>query len=150
MNIKILKDPFDPSAEISRLTQADASMGAVVSFIGLMRDINEGDEVESMTLEHYPGMTESAIEKIVAQAQERWQLGNVSVIHRVGKVLPKDPIVLVAVSSRHRGEAFQASEFIIDFLKTQAPFWKKEQTRQGERWVESRDSDRDKLSDWHK
>ena len=149
-DIRVTNQPFDPSAEISRLTQADASMGAVVSFIGLMRDINEGDEVVSMTLEHYPGMTESAIEKIVVQAKARWQLGNVTVIHRVGKVLPTDPIVLVAVSSRHRGEAFQASEFIIDFLKTQAPFWKKEQTKQSERWVESRGSDQEKLSDWHK
>lgn len=156
-NIQILQEHFDPTAEISRLTQADASMGAVVSFIGLMRDINEpiggsksneDIEVESMTLEHYPGMTESAIEKIVEQAQQRWQLGSVSVIHRVGKVTPTDPIVLVAVTSRHRGEAFQACEFIIDFLKTEAPFWKKEQTRNGERWVDSRDSDREKLSDW--
>jgi molybdopterin synthase catalytic subunit len=147
-NIQLLQEPFDPSIEISNLSRANASMGAVVSFIGMMRDINEGDEVESMTLEHYPGMTESAINKIVEQAQQRWQLGNVTVIHRVGKVRPTDPIVLVAVTSMHRGEAFKACEFIIDFLKTEAPFWKKEQTGRGERWVEARDSDRDKLSDW--
>ena len=147
-NIQLLQEPFDPSIEISNLSRANASMGAVVSFIGMMRDINEGDEVESMTLEHYPGMTESAINKIVEQAQQRWQLGNVTVIHRVGKVRPTDPIVLVAVTSMHRGEAFKACEFIIDFLKTEAPFWKKEQTGRGERWVEARVSDRDKLSDW--
>ncbi len=147
-NIQLLQEPFDPSTEISNLSRANASMGAVVSFIGMMRDINEGDEVESMTLEHYPGMTESAINKIVEQAQQRWQLGNVTVIHRVGKVRPTDPIVLVAVTSMHRGEAFKACEFIIDFLKTEAPFWKKEQTGRGERWVEARVSDRDKLSDW--
>ena len=148
--IRVQDAPFDPADEISSLSRADKSMGAVVSFIGTMRDINEGESVTSMTLEHYPGMTEKALQQIVAEARERWQLGEVSVIHRVGLIRPSDSIVLVAVTSAHRGEAFDACEYIIDFLKTRAPFWKKENTVSGERWVDARDSDEQVVNEWKK
>jgi molybdopterin synthase catalytic subunit len=147
-NIKLFEQTFDPAIEISRLTGDNKAMGAIVSFIGTMRDINEGDEVSAMRLEHYPGMTEKSLEKIVDEAQQRWQLGDVSVFHRVGLINPGDPIVLVAVSSPHRGEAFEACEFIIDFLKTRAPFWKKEVLTNGERWVNERDSDQLAAQRW--
>lgn len=147
-NIKLFEQTFDPASEISRLTGDNKAMGAIVSFIGTMRDINEGDEVSAMRLEHYPGMTEKSLEKIVDEAQQRWQLGDVSVFHRVGLINPGDPIVLVAVSSPHRGEAFEACEFIIDFLKTRAPFWKKEVLTNGERWVNERDSDQLAAQRW--
>jgi molybdopterin synthase catalytic subunit len=123
----------------------------VVSFIGLMRDMNQDDRVSSMTLEHYPGMTEKALAAIVEEAGERWALDAVRLIHRVGEVHPQDPIVLVAVASTHRGEAFRACEFIIDYLKTCAPFWKREQTADGRsRWVESRGSDDEAAAGWEK
>jgi len=121
----------------------------VVSFIGLMRDLNQGDQVTSMTLEHYPGMTEKALADIVGEAGTRWELEAVRLIHRVGEVRPQDPIVLVAVASAHRGEAFRACEFIIDYLKTRAPFWKREQTADGSaRWVEARVSDDEAADAW--
>jgi len=123
-------------------------VGAVVTFLGLMRDINEGDRVTTMTLEHYPGMTEKALVAIVDEAESRWDLEGVRVIHRVGELKPEDPIVLVTVASRHRGDAFRACEFIIDYLKTRAPFWKKEQTPKGERWVEARHSDQEAERRW--
>ena len=148
--VRILESSFDPTEEISRLSCADKSMGAVVSFIGTMRDLNEGDSVSSMTLEHYPGMTEKALQQIVKQARDQWQLGEITVLHRVGKILPSDPIVLVAVTSAHRGEGFDACEFIIDFLKTRAPFWKKEMTDKGERWVDARESDERATDQWEK
>lgn len=148
--IHILENAFDPTEEINRLSRSDKSMGAVVSFIGTMRDINEGDEVSSMTLEHYPGMTEKALQQIVKQARDQWALGQVTVIHRVGQIFPSDSIVLVAVSSAHRGEAFDACEFIIDFLKTRAPFWKKEVTDKGERWVDERAADNEAVNQWEK
>jgi molybdopterin synthase catalytic subunit len=148
--IRIQQRPFDAAAEIRQLIQADQSMGAVVNFVGVMRNMNEGDAVSEMTLEHYPGMTENALKQIVAEARERWQLGKVTVIHRVGKLLPSDEIVLVAVTAEHRGEAFDGCEFIIDFLKTKAPFWKKEKTPDGERWVEERNTDVDAAAQWNK
>jgi len=148
--IRVQQQALEPADEISRLSKADKSMGAVVSFIGTMRDINEGDDVKAMTLEHYPGMTEKALQTIVTDARERWSLGRVTVIHRVGEILPADAIVLVAVSSVHRGEAFSACEFIIDYLKTSAPFWKKEVTAEGERWVDERDTDMQAISQWSK
>jgi molybdopterin synthase catalytic subunit len=139
---------FDIAAVQEEMRRADPSIGAVVTFIGQMRDINEGDEVSTMTLEHYPGMTEKALEKIVDEADQRWNLKGVRVIHRVGPLHPLDPIVLVAVASAHRGEAFQACEFVIDYLKTRAPFWKKETTADGERWVDARHSDSDAEERW--
>ncbi|NNJ91750.1 MAG: molybdopterin synthase catalytic subunit MoaE [Gammaproteobacteria bacterium] len=148
--IRIQQQPFDAGAEIRQLIEADPSMGAVVNFVGVMRNMNEGDAVSEMMLEHYPGMTENALQKIVEEGRERWQLGSVTVIHRVGKLQPSDEIVLVAVTAAHRGEAFDGCEFIIDFLKTRAPFWKKETTTQGERWVEERESDIAALKQWNR
>lgn len=146
--ISILTTPLDPEREMAALRRDNPSIGALVSFVGLMRDMNAGEAVTAMTLEHYPGMTEKALGKIVEEAQGRWELQAVRVVHRVGRLSPLDPIVLVAVASRHRGEAFRACEFIIDYLKTRAPFWKKESTASGERWVQARDSDQEAESRW--
>ncbi|MEW7980641.1 MAG: molybdopterin synthase catalytic subunit MoaE [gamma proteobacterium symbiont of Phacoides pectinatus] len=145
--ITIQTEAFDIEA-VQRELRADPAVGAVVSFIGQMRDINEGDRVSTMTLEHYPGMTEKALERIVEEARQRWDLLGVRVIHRVGPLTPLDPIVLVAVASGHRGEAFQACEFIIDYLKSRAPFWKKERTAGGERWVDARHGDSEAEARW--
>ena len=139
--IRIQTEPLDPNHEIDLLRADNPAIGGVVSFIGLMRDMNEGDQVTSMTLEHYPGMTEKALSSIVDEANQRWDLLGCRLVHRVGELRPTEPIVLVAVASAHRGEAFQACEFIIDYLKTRAPFWKKELTPQGSRWVDARLSD---------
>ncbi|NIM27232.1 MAG: molybdopterin synthase catalytic subunit MoaE [Gammaproteobacteria bacterium] len=139
--VRIQTAAFDTAAVIDALRADNPAIGAIASFIGLMRDVNDGSPVSAMTLEHYPGMTEKAIEAIVAEAEGRWDLMGVTVIHRVGELRPSDPIVLVAVASAHRGDAFQACEFIMDFLKTRAPLWKKEQVPDGARWVDSRTSD---------
>ena len=141
MNIRVQSDAFDLGVEVDAMRQGRTDIGAIASFVGLARDLNEGSGVAAMTLEHYPGMTEKALAALVDEAKRRWTLLDVTVIHRVGRLLPGDPIVLVAVASSHRGEAFAACEFIMDFLKTQAPFWKKEETPQGERWVDARASD---------
>ncbi len=146
--ISVQTDAFDPAVEAAQLRKGNPGIGAIVTFLGLMRDINEGDAVSTMTLEHYPGMTEKALEKIVDEAAQRWNLEGIRVIHRVGELLPEDPIVLVMVASRHRGEAFRACEFVIDYLKTRAPFWKKERTAAGERWVDARHSDADAAGRW--
>ncbi|MEW7976396.1 MAG: molybdopterin synthase catalytic subunit MoaE [Candidatus Sedimenticola endophacoides] len=148
-DITIQIEAFDIEA-VQRELRADPAVGAVVSFIGQMRDINEGDRVSTMTLEHYPGMTEKALERIVEEARQRWDLLGVRVIHRVGPLTPLDPIVLVAVASGHRGEAFQACEFIIDYLKSRAPFWKKERTAGGDRWVDARHGDSEAEARWWK
>lgn len=148
VHISVQPNPFDPAAEELAIRTGSPQTGAVVTFLGLMRDINEGDTVSSMTLEHYPGMTEKALAVIVDEAGERWQLEAVRLVHRVGSLSPEDPIVLVSVASRHRGDAFRACEFIIDYLKTRAPFWKKEQTQDGERWVEARHADEQAESKW--
>ena len=148
--IRIQFDRLDPYAEVDALRAENPAIGAVVNFIGLMRDFNEGDQVNKMTLEHYPGMTEKALGKIVDEACERWDLMGVRVVHRVGELNPLDPIVLVAVASAHRGEAFKACEFIIDYLKTRAPFWKKESTAEGERWVDARHSDDEAEARWQR
>ena len=151
VEIRIQSTALDALAETAPVFTGKASVGGVVSFVGLMRDLNQGDQVASMTLEHYPGMTEKALEAIVAEAGTRWRLEAVRLIHRVGEVRPQDPIVLVAVASAHRGEAFRACEFIIDFLKTRAPFWKREQTADGRaRWVEARGSDDEAAAVWEK
>jgi len=139
--VRVQAEDFDVGAEIAALREGDARVGGVASFIGIVRDLNEGDQVAEMTLEHYPGMTENALEKIVAEAKSRWDIYDALVIHRVGTLRPADQIVLVVVTSAHRGEAFQACEFLMDYLKTKAPFWKKEQTGQGGRWVEARSTD---------
>lgn len=148
MTIRVQTQDFDLGAEVAQLRAGDARVGAVVSFVGTVRDMNEGAGVSEMELEHYPGMTEKALEDIVAQAKARWNIYNVLVIHRVGPLKPLDQIVLVAVTSAHRGEAFAACEFIMDYLKTQAPFWKKEQTAQGARWVDARVADDQALAKW--
>jgi molybdopterin synthase catalytic subunit len=123
------------------MRRGNPKVGAVASFIGVVRDLNEGDRVAEMTLEHYPGMTEKALEKMVAEARSRWEIYDALVIHRVGTLKPGDQIVLVVITGAHRGEAFQACEFLMDYLKTRAPFWKKERTPAGARWVEARESD---------
>jgi molybdopterin synthase catalytic subunit len=146
--VRIQSEPFDLVAEQEDLLAGNARVGALVSFVGLMRDVNEGDQVSRMRLEHYPGMTDKALEAIVAEANQRWHLEGVRIVHRVGELRPRDPIVLVLVASAHRGEAFRACEFLIDYLKTRAPFWKKEVTDQGERWVEARHSDDEAASRW--
>jgi molybdopterin synthase catalytic subunit len=148
MPVRIQTDDFDLSTEIAALRAGRAGVGAVVSFVGTVRDINQGTGVSSLTLEHYPGMTDKSLEDIVAQARLRWQLDQVLVIHRVGPLQPLDQIVLVAVTSAHRGEAFQACEFVMDWLKTRAPFWKKEATPQGDRWVDARESDDAAAARW--
>ena len=139
--IRIQTEPFDLAAEQSALWRGNPRVGALVTFVGLMRDLHEGVAVSRMTLEHYPGMTEKALAEIAEEAIARWELEGVSIVHRVGVLEPQDSIVFVGVVSRHRSDAFRACEFLIDSLKTRAPFWKKEQTEQGERWVESRESD---------
>jgi molybdopterin synthase catalytic subunit len=141
MKIRVQSEAFDLGAEVDAMRAGRTDIGAIASFVGLARDLNEGSGVAAMTLEHYPGMTEKALAALVDEANSRWTLLDVSVIHRVGRLLPGDPIVLVAVAGSHRGEAFAACEFIMDFLKTRAPFWKKEETPDGERWVEARASD---------
>ena len=148
MIIKVQESDFDVGAEIRALREGDKRVGAVASFIGTVRDVNEGTGVSTLTLEHYPGMTERALEQICEQAAERFDIFDSLVIHRFGPLQPLDQIVLVAVTSAHRGEAFSACEFIMDFLKTRAPFWKKEVTPDGERWVSARASDDDSASRW--
>ncbi len=142
------REDFDIGAEIAAFRRADPGIGAIASFIGLVRDINDGAAVAGMTLEHYPGMTEKALAGIVADAKQRWDIIDTLVIHRVGELKPLDQIVLVVVTGAHRGEAFAACEFIMDYLKTQAPFWKKEQTPQGAHWVEARASDDQAAERW--
>lgn len=141
MPIRVQTRDFDAGAEIALLRQGNRKIGAVASFIGVCRDANEGEAVTAMTLEHYPGMTEKAIENIITEARGRWDIMDVLVIHRVGELRPSEQIVLVVVASAHRGDAFAACEFIMDYLKTRAPFWKKEQTLHAARWVEARASD---------
>lgn len=150
MTVRVQTQDFDTGFEISQLRNARKDIGAVVSFIGQVRDLNEGDTVSQLTLEHYPGMTEKALEAIVNQAQSRWDIFDALVIHRVGTLQPTDQIVLVVVSSAHRGEAFKACEFIMDYLKTEAPFWKKEVTNQGEHWVDAKLTDDDARERWVK
>ncbi|MBZ0104929.1 MAG: molybdopterin synthase catalytic subunit MoaE [Sulfuricella denitrificans] len=150
MAIRVQQEDFDLGAELLALRQDNPKIGAIASFLGLVRDINEGDAVAGMSLEHYPGMTEKALERIVEQAKARWDIFDALVIHRVGDLQPTDQIVLVAVTSAHRGEAFAACEFIMDYLKTEAPFWKREQTSSGARWVDARESDENAAKRWEK
>jgi len=139
---------FDVKAEIAALRGSDARVGAVCSFIGMVRDRNDGSAVASMELEHYPGMTEKAIEAMIDEAHRRFDILGARVIHRVGLLQPTDQIMMVAVTSAHRGESFQACEFLMDYLKTQAPFWKKEATPEGARWVDARVADDKAAERW--
>lgn len=148
LSLAIQTQDFDVSQELTLLRQGDARVGAVCSFVGTVRERNEGSAVSSMELEHYPGMTEKAIEAMLAQAQQRFDIYAARIIHRVGLLQPQDQIVLVAVTSAHRGMSFQACEFLMDYLKTQAPFWKKEVTPAGSRWVDARVSDDQALARW--
>ncbi len=148
MSVRVQTEDFDLSTEIANLRKQAPKVGAVVTFLGTVRDLNEGAQVAEMELEHYPGMTEKSLEDIVAQAKARWDIFDALVIHRVGPLKPLEQIVLVAVTSAHRGEAFDACEFIIDYLKTLAPFWKKEQTPNGARWVDARVTDDEAMQKW--
>ena len=148
MTVRVQPEDFDVAREIANLRAGDARVGAVASFIGTVRDINDAAPIVAMTLEHYPGMTERSLEGIVAEARRRFDIYDALVIHRIGELRPTDQIVLVAVTSAHRGDAFDACRFIMDYLKTQAPFWKKEQTPDGARWVEARTSDDEAAAGW--
>ncbi|HTZ00583.1 MAG TPA: molybdenum cofactor biosynthesis protein MoaE [Rhodocyclaceae bacterium] len=142
--VAIQEADFDPTAEIEALTAGKADVGAVASFVGVVR----GGEIRAMTLEYYPGMTEKAIDAILAEAQERWHLLGLRVIHRVGRLLAGERIVLVVAAAGHRGEAFAACEFVMDYLKTRAPFWKREETAAGARWVDAREADDSAAKRW--
>lgn len=149
--ISVQEADFDVGAEIEALSAGRADVGAVASFVGLVRAdtlAGEGDEVSAMTLEHYPGMTEKSLEAIVAEADGRWSLLGTRVIHRFGRLVPGERIVFVGVASSHRGDAFAACEFIMDYLKTRAPFWKKEDTPEGGRWVDAREADDAAAEKW--
>jgi len=149
VKISVQIEDFDAGAEARALARANAKVGALASFVGLVRDLNDGAAVAGLALEHYPGMTEKAIAAVIDEARERWDVLDCTVIHRVGELRPGDQIVLVAVASAHRGDAFAACEFIMDYLKTRAPFWKKERTPAGARWVEARASDERAAARWN-
>ena len=150
MALRIQTADFDLSTEIAALRAGDLEVGAIVSFVGTVRDMNEGSQVNSMELEHYAGMTEKSLADIIVEAKSRWSIHEALVIHRIGKMLPGEQIVLVAVTGQHRGEAFAACEFIMDYLKTAAPFWKKEATPTGEHWVDARSTDDEEMERWRK
>jgi molybdopterin synthase catalytic subunit len=149
MTVRVQTADFDVSRELAALRGGDRRVGAVAVFIGTVRDVNDDATIAALTLEHYPGMTEKALAGIVDEAKSRWDILDALVIHRVGELAPADQIVLVAVTSAHRGEAFAACEFIMDYLKTRAPFWKKEATPDGVRWVDARASDDDAAARWN-
>lgn len=146
--IRVQHEDFDTGREIAAVRAGNPGVGAVASFVGVVRDVNDGAGVAAMTLEHYPGMTEKSLERIVEQAQVRWEVLDCTIIHRYGRLEPTDQIVFVAVASGHRGDAFAACEFIMDFLKTRAPFWKKEETPEGGRWVEAKSADDSAAERW--
>ncbi|OOF69586.1 molybdopterin synthase catalytic subunit MoaE [Rodentibacter caecimuris] len=145
--IAVQTQEFDQNSIYHWLSESQ-SIGACVIFIGKVRDLNLGDKVSDLYLEHYPQMTEKALQEIIIEAKQRWNIERVAVIHRIGHLHSGDEIVLVGVSTAHRSEAYQANEFIMDYLKSKAPFWKKEYTQSGERWVEARKSDNDALEKW--
>ena len=149
VTIRVAEADFDVGAETAAILQHSQGIGGLASFVGVMRNHNEGSEVRAMHLEHYPAMTEKALAAIVSEAAGRWPLQAVTVIHRVGELRPGDQIVLVLTAAEHRGEAFSACEFIMDYLKTRAPFWKKEITAQGERWVDARTTDDSAAERWN-
>ena len=147
--IRVQAEPFDIAAEIAALTRGNPDIGAVVTFTGLVREIAPGAPGQSMTLEHYPGMTEKALAAIEAEAQARWPLAGTTIIHRIGRLEPGDAIVLVVAASRHRQAAFDAAAFLMDYLKTRAPFWKKEEMNGAGTWVDARESDDEAAARWH-
>jgi molybdopterin synthase catalytic subunit len=146
--VRVQREDFDPGAELARLGAGDRSVGGIASFVGLVRDVAGGQAITAMTLEHYPGMTEKMLAAIEEEARQRWPLADVLVIHRFGRLEPGERIVLVAVGSAHRDAAFDACRFLIDWLKTKAPFWKAEATAEGERWVEARAADEEAAARW--
>ena len=146
MDIRVQQEPFDLGAEANAFAARQAGMGAVVTFTGIVRDLDGG--LDAMEIEHYPGMTEKALSGIAEEAMRRWQVGDVLILHRYGRLTADELIMMVATASRHRADAFQAAEFLMDYLKSRAPFWKKEVTRAGEGWVAARDEDEDALSRW--
>lgn len=148
IRISVQREDFDVGREIAQLRESSKSIGAIVSFIGLVRDQSHGEQLLSMTLEHYPGMTERELERIANEALTRWSLDGIVVVHRTGELLPAEQIVLVLTSSKHRADAFEAAQFLMDYLKTRAPFWKKEERTTGEYWVEARSSDDDAAARW--
>ena len=149
LSVAVQTEDLDLDHEHQQLVQQDHGIGAVVAFIGMVRDLNLADDVVALELEHYPGMTEKSLMKIVQQAESRWSLQAARVVHRVGKMYPGDQIVLVLTASAHRGDAYEANTFIMDYLKTEAPFWKKEWTPDGPRWIEARDSDDHAAARWN-
>jgi len=149
LSVAVQTEDLDLDHEHQQLVQQDHGIGAVVAFIGMVRDLNLADDVVALELEHYPGMTEKSLMKIVQQAESRWSLQAARVVHRVGKMYPGDQIVLVLTASAHRGDAYEANTFIMDYLKTEAPFWKKEWTPEGPRWIEARDSDDHAAARWN-
>ncbi|WP_250464996.1 MULTISPECIES: molybdopterin synthase catalytic subunit MoaE [unclassified Caballeronia] len=148
--VRVQEADFDLGAEVAALRAGNPKVGAVACFVGTVRDLNEGSAVETMELEHYPGMTEKSLHEIAESARARWPGSDVLIVHRVGKLKPLDQIVLVATTAMHRGEAFESCAFVMDYLKTRAPFWKKEKTDAGERWVDARESDDTALARWQK
>lgn len=146
MLVRVQEDRFDPGKELNKFSDADSDMGAIVTFTGVVRNVGGG--LKHMMIEHYPGMTQSAIEQIVTNACSRWKLGKVLVIHRYGALKPGEDIMMVATASRHRSDAFSAAEFLMDYLKSRAPFWKKEITENGSEWVDARENDEDALKRW--
>lgn len=146
--IQVQHDDFDLAKEYSALIESNHSDGAVVTFVGLVRDFNQGNRISGLNLEHYPGMTEKALQEIVLNAKKRWELGRVKIIHRIGQLAVNDQIVFVGVTSKHRANAFAATEFIMDFLKTKAPFWKKETSEKHQYWVDAKQSDHKKAQQW--
>ena len=147
MRVVVQAEPFDPGAELNRFVAAGAGAGAVVTFTGVVRDLATGD-LDVMEIEHYPGMTQAALDDIATRAQSRWSLGDVLVIHRFGRLAPGDQIMMVATSAPHRKDAFEAAEYLMDYLESRAPFWKKEITRSGEIWVAAKDDDEAALERW--
>ncbi|MDA3857433.1 MAG: molybdenum cofactor biosynthesis protein MoaE [Roseovarius sp.] len=147
MDIRVQEAAFDLGKETNGFAARQSGMGAVVTFTGIVRDLDDG-ALSAMEIEHYPGMTQKAIEGIADEARTRWSLGDVLVIHRYGRLRPDEMIMMVATSARHRVEAFQAAEFLMDFLKSRAPFWKKELTQDGAEWVAAKDVDEDALNRW--
>lgn len=150
MQVRVQENDFEVATELAAIRRNRPQIGAIACFVGLVRDISEHSEVSELTLEHYPGMTEKALQVIVDQAAQRWQIIDARVVHRVGRLRPSDQIVLVAVATEHRGDAFAACEFIIDDLKTRAPFWKREVTPSGARWVEARQADEQASERWRR
>ncbi len=148
MTVRVQVEDFDAGAEINAMRGSHANIGAVAAFVGQVRDLNEGDQVSELVLEHYQGMTEKSLQSIIEQAKQRWDVIDALIVHRVGKLKPLDQIVLVLVASSHRKEAFAACEFMMYYLKTEAPFWKKEQTPAGSRWVEAKTSDDEAKKRW--